>query len=105
LAGERRDDERRRRAALDEAGHAEAGEECRQPVGDAAAQHTTQVASVDPQDAGAHDVRAPHEERNAGKEVQQRLHRLTFNRPAHHQGSEYVFTLVKLFIASSTPSL
>ena len=38
------------------------------------AQHAAQVLAEHAQDAGAHDVRAPDEERDAGEQVEQRLH-------------------------------
>ena len=71
LAGERGDDQRGRRAALDEAGDAEAGEERGEALADALAQDAPQVAAVQAQDAGAHDVRAPDEQRDAGEQVEQ----------------------------------
>ncbi len=43
-------------------------------LADALAQHAAQVAAVQPQDARAHDVRAPDEQRHAGQQVEQRLH-------------------------------
>ena len=101
LAGERGDDQRGGGAALDEAGDAESGEERREALVDALAQHAPQVGAVQAQDARAHDVRAPHEQRHAGQQVEQRLH----GQSARHHGSEYVLVLVKLFIASCTPSL
>ena len=36
--------------------------------------HAAQVGAVQAQDARAHDVRSPHEERDAGEEIQERLH-------------------------------
>ena len=56
------------------AGDADAGEERGDAVVDAVAQQAPQVAAVEAQDAGAHDVRAPDEQRHAGEEVEQRLH-------------------------------
>ena len=64
-------------------------------------QHAPQVGAVQAQDAGAHDVRAPHQQRYAGQQVEQYLHR----QAPVTTGSEYVLVLVKLFIASCTPSL
>ena len=75
LAGKRGDDQRGGGAALDEAGDAEPGKQRPEPVADAAAQQSAQVAAVDAQDAGAHVVRAPDEQRHAGEEVEEVLHR------------------------------
>ena len=38
------------------------------------AEHATQLAAVQAQDRRAHEVRAPHEERDAGQQVEQREH-------------------------------
>jgi hypothetical protein len=73
LARERRDDQCRCRAALDQSRHAEPGEERGRAVRYASAQHAAQVAAVHAQDARAHDVRAPDEERYAGQQVQECL--------------------------------
>ena len=70
LAGERGDDQRGGRAALDQAGDAQSGEERREAVADALAQHAAQVAAVEAQDPGAHDMRAPDEQRHAGQQVE-----------------------------------
>ena len=56
------------------AGDAEAREERRRAVRHAAAQDPPQVAAVHAQDARAHDVRAPHEQRHARQQVKKRLH-------------------------------
>ena len=55
-------------------GDAEAREERGEALVDALAQHAAQVGAVQAQDARAHDVRAPHEEGDAGEEVEEGLH-------------------------------
>ena len=62
LARERGDDQRGRGAALDERSHAQPRHERRAAMGYAAPQDAAQVAAVEAQDAGAHDVRAPHQQ-------------------------------------------
>ena len=42
----------------------------------AAPQDAAQVAAVEAQDAGAHDVRAPHQQRDARQQVEQELHQM-----------------------------
>jgi hypothetical protein len=70
LAGECRDDERGGRTALDQGGDAQSSEKRRETVADALAQHAAQVAAVEAQDPGAHDMRAPDEQRHAGQQVE-----------------------------------
>ena len=47
------------------------------------AQHAAQVAAEEPQDAGAHDVRAPDEQRDAGQQVEQYLQSAAAHRRLH----------------------
>src|SRR5205085_1636745 len=103
LADERGDDQARRGARLDQAGDAEAGDQGPEAVCEAGRQDAAQVLAEHSQHAGANDVRSPDEERDRGEEIEKREHRLGSIPQA--QGSEYVLTLVKLFIASWTPSL
>ena len=58
-----------------------------------------QVRAEDAQDAGAHDVRAPDQQGDAGQQVKECLHSYTL------PGRLKVLRLVKLLIASCTPSL
>src|SRR5947207_2663072 len=37
--------------------------------------HAAQVTAVEPQDVGAHEMRAPYEQRDAGKQIEEDLHR------------------------------
>jgi len=75
LTGECREHQRRRVAALDQRGDAETGEKRAPARCDAAAQDSPQIAAVEPQNARAHDVRAPDEQRHAGNDVEDRQHR------------------------------
>ena len=67
LTRECRDDQRRGGAALDKAGDTDAGEEGGHAIVDTAPQQAAKGAAVHAQDAGPHDMRAPDEERHAGK--------------------------------------
>ncbi len=76
LAGESGQHQRRRVAALDQRGDAQARGERRKAIGHALAQDAAQVAAVQAKDAGSDDVRAPHEERDAGQQIEEDLHQL-----------------------------
>ena len=69
LRRERRDDHRGRVTALHETRDANTREESPPAATGAAPQHAAQVGAEDSQDAGAHNVRAPHEERHTGQKV------------------------------------
>jgi hypothetical protein len=75
-----------RRARLDDARHAEAGDDGAEAVGEAGGEDAAQVLAEHPQHAGADDVRAPDEERDRGEKVEERKH-LGDCRPQAH-GSE-----------------
>ena len=75
LADERRDDQAGGGARLHEAGHAEAGEQRAEAVAEAAREDAAQVLAEHAQHAGAHDVRAPHEQGDRGEQVEQVQHR------------------------------
>src|SRR6185312_8289332 len=66
-------DERGGARGLHQGGHAQPREEGRAAVGDAGGEDVPQARTEDAQDPGAHDVRAPDEERHAGQQVEERL--------------------------------
>ena len=71
LADERRDDQAGGRARLHQARHAEPGDEGAEAVAEAQRQHAPQVLAEHTQHAGAHDVRAPDEQRDRGEQIEQ----------------------------------
>ncbi len=73
LVDERGGDERGRVGRLHHRGHAEPGQEGGAAARHALGEHAAQVGAEHAQHAAAHDVRAPHEEGDAGEEVEEGL--------------------------------
>ena len=61
-------------AALHHGGHDDAGDERQPALGHVLADHMAQVGTVDPQDAGSDDVRAPDQQGHGGKQIEQGEH-------------------------------
>ena len=74
LAHEGGHDERRGRARLHHGGHPDARQHGREPVADAVRDQLAQIGAKDTQDAGAHQVGAPDQQRHRCQQIQEMLH-------------------------------
>ena len=102
--GEARHDQRHRRAGAEDGGGDAACQEGRDAVADAVLDEVLQAVAPGPHHAGAHHAHAPEQEGDASQQVDDDGGAWVQLDPHCGQGSDHVFTLVKNFMASMTPS-
>ena len=106
--GKARHDQRHRRAGAEDRGGDAARREGGEAVADAMLDEVLQPVAIGPHHAGAHHAHAPQQEGDTSQQVDDdggAWVQLVLIGPAHcGHGSDHVFTLVKNFMASMTPS-